>query len=117
MAKEIESEMIGPVRRSDFDDSKKLPTDDWLKKENELYGYLIKNDKEVCDRGGIIGRLARFQINDGYAVYRVESKNPLILQHVPIFDGYRILPATMRGLLLKDLKAQWKFDNTWRKLK
>ena len=47
-------------------------------------------------------RKLRFAIADGFAIYNVISFSPLILQHCTEGDGYRALPATIRGITAKE---------------
>ena len=49
-------------------------------------------------------RIVKFRVADNFAIYYVKSRKPLILQHVPIGDAYRIPAAHMRGLTLTDIE-------------
>jgi hypothetical protein len=53
-----------------------------------------------------------FQVADGYARYRLKSKEPLVLQHIPYGDKYRIPDPHLRGLRLEDIeqKLDSEFD-------
>ena len=46
--------------------------------------------------------LLKFAVGDGFAMYKVLSFSPLVLQHCTEGDGYRALPATIRGLNAKE---------------
>jgi hypothetical protein len=50
-------------------------------------------------------KIIKFQVADGFAFYFVKSKKPLVLQHIPFYDGYRIPQAHLRGLRLSDVKT------------
>lgn len=54
----------------------------------------------------IVGRLIKFQVADGYAIYRVESAKPLTLAHVRWGDCYSVSDATIRGLNVTDVRKQ-----------
>lgn len=55
--------------------------------------------------GEYVGALIRFGVADGYAVYRVKSLKPLVLEHVPFGDAYQISVSHIRGLRVTDVKA------------
>lgn len=53
-------------------------------------------------------QLLDFPVADGRAFYFVKSMKPLVLQHVPYGDAYRIADAHVRGLTVKDVQRQLK---------
>ena len=44
-------------------------------------------------------------VADGSAYYFVHSIRPLVLAHMPFLDGYRALPALLRGLTTEEVEA------------
>lgn len=56
-------------------------------------------------KGSMAGKVYKTPVADGYAEYVVFSGAPLQLIHLPIYDAYRALPATERGLKASDIKA------------
>ena len=56
--------------------------------------------------------ILRFSVADGYAYYFIKSRKPLVLQHIPIADAYRIDPAHIRGLRLIDVELKLEFHKT-----
>lgn len=53
-------------------------------------------------------RLLDFPVADGAALYFVKSMKPLVVQHVPYGDAYRVPDAHVRGLTAKDVQRQLK---------
>ena len=49
-------------------------------------------------------RLISSSVADGYAYYYIVSFKPLVLQHIPAYDGYMMSPAEIRGMRLQDIK-------------
>jgi len=62
--------------------------------------------------GKTVGKTVSWQIADGYAKYMVVKEKPLTLIHIAECDGYRILPATMRGTRLADIKAMIEHEES-----
>jgi len=58
----------------------------------------------------------RFPVADGYATYAVVSRSPLVLQHVPFGDAWRIPEAHIRGLRLKDVELTLKREHAFTSL-
>lgn len=54
----------------------------------------------------IVGRLIKFQVADGYAIYRVESAKPLTVAHVRFGDCYSVSNTMIRGLNVTDVRRQ-----------
>lgn len=50
------------------------------------------------------GRLYTYPVADGQAIYLVKSEEPLVLQHVPVWDGYMLPAAHIRGLKLSEIR-------------
>lgn len=83
------------------------PWEDWsngMAVQSEAMKRLQDHANSLPD-GEVVGALIKFQVADGYAIYRVEKAKPLTLAHVPFCDGYRIADAHIRGLNLADVKA------------
>lgn len=76
--------------------------DEQLKKLSDASNLI---PEELIHAGKVKGGLIRFPVADGYAIYLVISSSPLVLQHVPTGDAWRISDAHMRGLKLKDVQA------------
>lgn len=68
------------------------------------YDALQKASNEAGERGEIKGRLIRFSVADGFAVYRIEKLRPLTLAHVDWMDGYMVADYVIRGLSVADVK-------------
>lgn len=80
----------------------------WHKQDEQLQKLSDASNKiteEQIRAGKVEGGLIRFPVADGYAIYLVISSSPLVLQHVPTGDAWRISDAHMRGLKLKDVQA------------
>ncbi len=85
-----------------------------MKKEQESLDALTAKSNEALTHGECKDYIYSQGIADGSALYRVVSTQPLVLQHIPYGDAYRILPATMRGLRLPDIQQAMEFDRWWR---
>lgn len=70
----------------------------------KAYDALEDEDEAARDRGEIVGRLVRYPIADGYAVYKIVSAKPLTLAHVDYMDGWTIPAAHLRGINLASVK-------------
>jgi len=65
-----------------------------------MYGeYMDKKTK-----GGVVGKLLRFGVGDGYAVYLVMKAKPLTVMHIPYSDAYMASGILLRGLRLSDIR-------------
>lgn len=97
MAKKAEK----PYPMPEIDDYENY--DEYMEAENSAMQELKNNPDET---------LLFFQIADGYARYRLKSKDPLVLQHIPYGDKYRIPDPHLRGLRLEDIeqKLDSEFD-------
>ncbi len=71
---------------------------------------------EALDPDALVGKLIDFPVADGKAVYLVTSEKPLVLQHVPFFDAYRIDAAMIRGLRADDVRRLVKQKAGWKAL-
>ena len=60
-------------------------------------------------------QIVKFPVADGYALYAVTSEKPLVLRHIPYGDAYQAAAATIRGLTMRDVEAQRKFDEFFEK--
>jgi hypothetical protein len=88
---------------------------DAMKEEEAELVRLEKAAAKLLD-GEIEGALVSFGVADGKAIYLVKSKSPLVLQHVPFFDGYRIDAAMIRGLRLADIQRRVDGDRMMRSI-
>lgn len=61
-------------------------------------------------------RLYHYPYADGQAYYYVVSFTPLVLQHIPYMDAWKLPEAHLRGLRLKDIDACIKRDVSIKKL-
>lgn len=60
--------------------------------------------------GDLVGGFIRFPAADSYAEYVVTSVSPLTLAHVDVMDGWRALPATIRGLRMNEARQMVESD-------
>ena len=68
-----------------------------------VYGqYMMPKD---MDKHGIVGKIIKFGVADGYAMYLVMNSKPLQLCHIPFMDGYYAHPVLLRGLRVADVKT------------
>lgn len=74
-------------------------TDEWLARTDAM----LRNLEPVLS----------FPVADGYALYFVKSRNPLVLQHIPYLDAYQIPLAHIRGLTEADVDAQVAVAKRW----
>lgn len=72
--------------------------------EAELARLIAEADKLPAEQ--LVGRIVDFPVADGKALYLIKSEAPLVLQHIPFFDAYRIDPAMLRGLRLTDVRQR-----------
>lgn len=60
---------------------------------------------KALPEGEYVGALLRWQVADGYAIYRVSSMvGSGTLQWIDWLDGYRVDPALIRGMRKQDIK-------------
>ena len=90
--------------------------DVWERQEKEYIAQLAEIARHRGGNDPLIGRVAKFQIADGYAQYMVAKVRPLELWHLALLDGYSISPAHARGLRLADIRANVGFEDAWAKL-
>lgn len=64
--------------------------------------------------GEVVGGLLRWQVGDGYAIYRVVREKPLTVEHIPI--SYTADPALIRGLRLSDVRWMLEQRRTLKRL-
>lgn len=83
--------------------SERCSWDEFYQREQDLLEKM-EDATLALPEGEIVGALVSFQIADGYAYYYVKSEKPLILEHVPFGDGYRIPGYAIRGLTAKDIR-------------
>lgn len=76
----------------------------------------LQAEANALPDGELVGALVKFQVADGYAIYRVESTRPLTLAHVPAHDGYSIPAAHIRGLTVADIRALVAQERHWARL-
>ena len=70
----------------------------------------LQTEAEKLDDSVLEGRILKFGIADGQALYLIKKEKPLTLQHIPFFDGYALPSAHLRGLQVKDIARQVSFD-------
>ena len=87
----------------DFKRTEGLNFLDAMKEEESELRRMEEAAAQLQD-GEIKGALVSFGVADGKAIYLVKSESPLVLQHVPFFDGYRIDAAMIRGLRVDDVR-------------
>lgn len=85
-----------------------------MKKEQDSFDVLRAESEEAIRQGNCENYIYSQGVADGLAMYRVISTKPLMLQHIPVGDAYRIHPATIRGLRLSDITEAMTFDHWWR---
>ncbi|MCL4682393.1 MAG: hypothetical protein KJZ92_14125 [Rhodocyclaceae bacterium] len=73
------------------------------KRSGEAFAKL-QAENDALPEGEVVGALIQFPRADGYATYRVASKKPLKLQHIPHGDAWHADPATIRGLRLEEVQ-------------
>ena len=62
--------------------------------------------------------LEAFDVNDVYAMpvadgaarYWIKSEQPLVLAHIPYMDAYRLMPAELRKVTMKQVEAVRYFN-------
>lgn len=54
--------------------------------------------------------IMEFSAGDDAARYFIESEKPLILTHIDFCDGYRALPATIRGTTMHEVTGMRAFN-------
>ena len=116
MASEVVKTKIGPVHRKDLTWDEKENYSSYIKRTEPLFQQIWDEHNRVVKSGILApGFLFSQCVADGKAIYRVESVSPLKLQHVPFSDGYRVTPATIRGLRIADLQQNLKWERMWAK--
>lgn len=96
--------------------AKKPVEGEWdMRPDEDVDGYLERTEgmlKALTDaaasvpEGGMVGVLLRFQVADGFAMYRVSKASPLTLEHVPYGDAWQIQVAHVRGIRKADVLEQ-----------
>ena len=78
---------------------------DWMDraKEEEAELKRLYAAAAAVPDGQVVGRIIGLPMADGHALYLVQSEKPLVLQHIPFFDGYAVDAAMIRGLRLDDV--------------
>lgn len=99
-----------PTRKSWMQHANESFQDYFARLEAEMRTFPQAKDKPV------VGMMIQFPVADNYARYVVKSLEPLELEHLPIFDGYSVHPALIRGLNVEDLQADIDLHNKYRKL-
>ena len=80
---------------------------DWRNSAHvRAFDALEDEDDAARDRGEITGRLLKFPVADGYAVYRIVSVKPLTLAHIDYMDAWSIPGAHLRGITLASVKEE-----------
>lgn len=86
---------------------KNFNRDEWLKKEN---GYIARLAEWCRNRNPndheYVGKIIRFPVADGYAIYMVASLKPVQLIHVELGDAWHFQYA--KNLTKKDVMEEVK---------
>ena len=104
MAKLVESYEVPGYSTTSFDEMEVIHV-----KHKKTLEDLEKQSKKATAKNPV-GLLMKFSAADGYAIYRVVKAKPLTLQHVPLFDGYRIPDAHVRGITMEEVKQQIRWN-------
>ena len=87
-----------------------LPPFDWSNgprnDPHEIAFTEIQKAADALPEGEYEGALIKWQVADGYAVYRVEAldtRQGAVLAHVPFGDGYAVDDSLIRGLRVSDV--------------
>ncbi len=84
-----------------------------MRKEQDSFEVLMAESEIAAKQGECVNYIYSQGVADGKASYRILSTKPLMLQHIPHGDAYRLLPATIRGLRLPDIQQAMEFDRWW----
>lgn len=68
---------------------------EYAEREEAAFQELLDDPDEV---------VYRYPFADGYAFYRVDSWEPLVLQHVPFGDAWALPAPHIRGLRREDIE-------------
>lgn len=66
--------------------------------------------------GELKGALIEFTVGDGVAIYRIAKANPLTLEHVNFFDGYKLMDFMIRGLRRYEVERLVQVQRQYREL-
>lgn len=113
---------FGILDKMKWDDNRfRLETaihDDLRKASDALPSPLTPDGKYLLPKEKIgkalVGRLIRWPVADGYALYRVTSAKPLKVQHLHFGDGYSVFPETIRGLTIGDVANMVARSLAWK---
>ena len=113
---------FGILDKMKWDDNRfRLETaihDDLQKASDALPSPLTPDGKYLLPKEKIgktlVGRLIRWPVADGYALYRVTSAKPLKVQHLHFGDGYSVYPETIRGLTIGDVANMVARSLAWK---
>jgi hypothetical protein len=75
---------------------------DEMKAQDEALSQLEKESHAAVCAGTAVGLLIKFQVADGYAIYRVAKEKPFTVEYIDYGDGWQAHSATIRGLRLAD---------------
>lgn len=88
--------------------------------KNESYtDYATRTDKELdkllavsnnLPDGEVVGSVLTFPFADGSAMYKVNQRNPLVLEHIPYGDAYHASQVTLSGITLEYIEQQAAFN-------
>jgi len=78
---------------------------DFLKRTSLAMQALEQQSHRAMKSGESVGLLYNAPVADGYACYRVIEVDPLVLEHVPYLDGYRLPAPHLRGLTFDDIRT------------
>lgn len=91
---------LAPYSGPAFPDRKSVSREEYLRQQKEILAEL-QLVSDSLPSGEVVGGLLRWQVGDGYAIYRVMREKPLTVEHVP--TSYMVDPALIRGLRLSDV--------------
>jgi hypothetical protein len=75
---------------------------DWDKRVDETFDAYMKRTEDQLEV--LSGKIIKFPVADGYAIYHVLSVSPVRLEHVPYGDAWQIPSAHIRGLTPVDIQ-------------
>lgn len=83
----------------------------WFDKQEKLMESLEEDPfamygkyMDAPAKDSVVGRIVRFGVGDGYAVYLVVRQKPLTLMHIPYMDSYHANPMLLRGMRVSDIR-------------
>ena len=87
---------------------------EWEQREDETVSEYLKRVEEM-EKALPWDKIITFPVCDGKACYFIKVEEPLILQHIPMGDAYRISSAHIRGLTMNDVNKYREFNKLFNK--